>query len=318
MTNSKLMTRGLTLALTLTTAALFLVPMTAAQQATLDIATPRIKSGHPIEPDGVPAVVDVDWTYTVTQQGLQAVGGVTRSTQLTWETTSCTNSNVIITGSLTTPVNLDGATAPADYGTDSGTSAFQVLATQLAPGETPIQCTFSGKVPALANGQINEAKGSTKTTVLVQYLGLISANVPTTISQAGPQKQIRYNIELTNLGNSRSNIRFDLEGETTGGWKPVEPTLITLESSAQGGAEVSKTVSFLVSTPYKNGWNNKEETFKLVVTPVSTKPAATEGQAVEINVLARVRGVYVPTLEPMLMLGAILGAALVIRMRRDA
>lgn len=77
---------------------------------------------------------------------------------------------------------------------------------------------------------------------------------------------------------------------------------------------MTKQASFVVSTPYQNGWNNDETTLVFRLQPVSTNHQDTKGQEVSVNVLARVRGIYVPGPEPMLLVGAILGAALVARL----
>lgn len=314
---------GLTVAVALSFVAM-LVPTASAQGGTgsfppsLTLDTPVISPNAPIQPDLGRAQITIDWTYTFRQAFTELSGVTTTSTTLVWQQPTCTNTNVIITGSLAqTIVIRSGAAAPET--SIPGSSTFNVEVTQQAPGETPIRCDFRAQVEPVLGTQIpesNEAPASIN--VYGAYLGLISVNVPSTIKQAGPQKQIRYELEITNLGNAQSNLQFALANEPSGGWNPIPPTQQVLQSAQQGGTETSKTIYFLVSTPFKNGWNNKDTTFQLTITPTSTKNPDDTGQPVSVNVLARVRGVYVPSLEPMLMLGALMGAALVVRLaRRD-
>jgi hypothetical protein len=299
-------------------AASMLVPTVAAQGATsLSLGTPELSSSAPLVPDTGIMTVDIPWTYTISTVGLFATGAVTTSTTLLWEDPTCDRNGVLITGALAETIVLSsGATAPESSYT--GTSTFTITATQDAPGETQIKCTFQAKVAAVVGTQVPETETATTTTpMVVEFLGLLSANVGGTIKQAGPQKQINYQVELTNLGNARTNVNFALSAEASGGWKPVAPTQIVLESTQQGGSEISKNVLFTVSTPFKNGWNNKEDTFQLVITPASTKDPEKVGTAVTVNVLARVRGVYVPSLEPMVLVAAVLGSALLVRMMKS-
>ncbi len=295
-----------------------LMPSAAAQTSfppQFTISTPTMNPQAPIAPDTGTAVVTVPWTYSFQSRGSELSSLASSSVQLQWEQPSCTNPNVVITGALAETITIGGTPPETSF---SGDSKFNVQVTQDAPGETPILCSFKGKVLAAFGNQVPETSTATGTiNVFAKYLGLISANIPTTIKQAGPQKQIRYDIELTNLGNARSNIDFQLGSDPSGGWNPVPPTQIVMESPAQGGTETSKTVGFLVSTPFKNGWNNQETTFQLRITPISTKDPEQVGQTVAVNVLARVRGVYVPTLEPVVLLGAVVGAALMARRRFD-
>lgn len=271
----------------------------------------------PIKPDIGTAQITLEWTYTFNQLGTELSAVSTASALLTWDPPTCDRPGVVITGPLTKTVIIRENNQPVNPVRDSST--FTVEVTQDAPGETSIQCTFRGRVGQVIGTTVPATEDSLIVVpVKADFLGLISANIPTTIKQAGPQKQIRYDIEVTNLGNARSNIVFNLpEGSSDGGWNPVPPTQITLESSAQGGQTTSTTVGFLVSTPFKNGWNNKETTFSLGIQPVSTKDPESTGQEVKVNVLARVRGVYVPTLEPLVLLGAVIGSALVARRLKE-
>lgn len=277
------------------------------------LGTPTLSPAGAIKPDIGTAQVSIPWTYSFSSAGTNLGSTSKPSSIIVWQQPTCDRAGVLITGTLAETIILPAAPETST----TGTSKFNVEVTQEAPGETAITCTFQARVAAVVGTTVGESSiGQTVLTVRADFLGLISVNVPQTIKQAGPQKQIRYDLEITNLGNARSDIIFTLsEGATEGGWNPLPPPKITLESTQQGGQNTVQTVAFTVATPFKNGWNNKETSMILTVTPQSTKDVESAGASVDIPVLARVRGVYVPTLEPLMMLGAVFGAVAVLRRR---
>lgn len=268
----------------------------------------------PLAPDIETGTVTVTSIYSFTQIATN-VGGVTTPTvQLKWTQPTCDKAGTLIAGSLNQAVPLDNTGQKTSY---TITSTFILSISQAAPGETDILCTFKGKVSAVVGTQIPETdEASANLLVKARYLGLLSASVGTTIQEGGPQKEIRYEIELTNLGNALTNVNFALKTTAPAGWSPVPPTPIIMQSQQQGGTEFNTKVAFLIQTPHKNGWNNDETTFQLEITPSSTKDPTLQGNPIAVNVLARVRGIYVPGPEPILMLGALLGAVMVSRLLR--
>lgn len=315
----KTLSRLLVLTLAVAVASIVVAPMANAQGT----VKPQFNFGLPtIDKSVLTADVDVGkitvpGTLTYNTPGTVAGGAVITSAILKYsQDPSCDKAGVSIVGPTSTIVPLDGAGSKSTFTTSS---SFSISATQAAPGETDIKCTFKAKVIALqGNAYADTDESTTSLLVKVKFLGLLTANVPNTIVEAGPQKEIRYEIELTNLGNALTNVNFNLIGDTASGWSPVPPTPIIMQSQQQGGTEFTKKVNFLIQTPHKNGWNNDEKTFQLKIQPSSTKDAEQKGNEIAVNVLARVRGIYVPGPEPMLLLGAILGTALVARMvRRD-
>lgn len=273
----------------------------------------------PIVPNGAPQPIVVRWTYTFKEQTTTAPTVVTTSTTIKFTPAPvCAAPGLIITGPPSVSVTFSGAGANAGKLTYTDIVTFSVVATQEAPGETPTECTFAATADAVNSQIIATEAAPVKATVVVAYYGLVSSNVPTTIDEAGPQKQITYSIELTNNGNARSNVNFNVvDTHSADGWNPIAPNQILLESKNQGGTATTKNVNFLVSTPYKNGWNNKETTFVLKIQPVSTNNPELKGSEIQVNVLARVRGIYVPGPEPALLGLAIIGTAFLLRLRKD-
>ncbi len=278
-----------------------------------------------LTPDVEVGIITVQWTYEWQNQAAAFASLVTPTAELSWEQPTCAAAGFVLAGSLHQSVPLSGS-GPVPPTSVSGTSTFIVAASAQAPGETAVDCSFSGRVGAVAGSPGSETEPDSEVVQLeVAFLGLISASIPTTITEAGPQKEIQYEIELTNLGNSLTKVQFEVNGPVPPGWHPVAPTPIILQSRQQGGSEFSRTVVFLVQTPHKEGWNNDETTFQLKMTPTSTKDSELEGDPISGNFLARVRGCYVsdasslavctetddkssPGIGPLLIAGLVAGA----------
>jgi hypothetical protein len=313
------MTKTLARILMLTAlAGLFLaaLPTATAQSRAGSLVIGTVAPCAPITVNSGACTVQVKWQFNYPAGlPLQPTGAATTSATLIWTPASCP-SGITLTGALNVNVPLGGS-ATQQKAID-GQSDFTVFASPDAPGEKQLQCTFKGSVGAF--GAVEKSNDADVSVPLsVKYYGLLTATIPTTIAEAGPQKEIRYDITLTNLGNANTNINFDLAAEAPVGWSPVPPAPLIIGPSQQaGGADFTKTVSFLVSTPHKNGWNNDQTAFQLKITPASTINTDQKGNEIAVNVLARVRGIYVPGPEPFLLVAALLGTALVARAVRKS
>lgn len=315
---NKTASRILAVGLALAFAATILAPAGTAQNV-----TPQLNLKQVVSSKQGPLVANVDvvtftvkGTFTYQQTGSSVGGPLVPSVIMQYTQPTCNKEGITITGALATAIDVSAAPQQTSFDFDS---PFSVSASDKAPGETDIQCTWKGKV--LANGlpQFEETAEQTITaTVKVKFFGLLSASVPATIQEGGPQKEITYDIQLTNLGNSLTNVQFELANAETvpAGWSPVAPTPIIMQSQQQGGTEYTAKVPFTIQTPHSNGWNNDETTFQLKITPSSVNNPEDKGNVIAVNVLARVRGIYVPGPEPFLLVAAVLGTAMVARLAR--
>lgn len=306
----KLTRRLLIAGLALVALAVILPLGAKAQAATLQLTQPA--APPVIKVDGSQQVT-IPWTYTFSTVATPAVGQVSTTAVLTWDQPTCTPSRgMSVVGSLTEIITFQTGSTSNSV---KGSTPFTIVASSLAPGEQAITCNFGAQVASVGTAVQASNKAGTSVTATVAYRGLITATVPLTIQQAGPQKQISYTMSIQNLGNSDSAVNFALVGGVPSGWQAILPAQVILTTPNNGGTDNSKEVSFVISTPYKNGWNNKEQTFQLTVVPQSTKDNTDNGKGapITVNVLARDRGIYVPGPEPALVLVGALGAVVVAR-----
>ncbi|MES2155711.1 MAG: hypothetical protein V4510_11300 [bacterium] len=284
-------------------------------------------SPPPLAPDGAAGTLTVHWTYEMSPAvtAMAETEGNLQDTTLHFSPAPrCAAYGLLVTGATTIPLVLHSPD-PTQMKRE-GDATFRVQATSDAPGETPVNCTFTAYVDqwGLDNAVDRTDLAIDSEPVIVAYRGAVGATVPSTIAEAGPRKTIDYAIQLNNLGNSRTFVNFNVvDSHSADGWNPVAPSQTSLESKKQGGTQTTAETHFLISTPYKNGWNNKESTFQLKVWPQSTKDPALTGDEITVNILARVRGCYGPTCvagipgpEPGLYMVALLAFALASRRRK--
>jgi hypothetical protein len=326
--NTLKLAKNLLLATLVTTVALSALAVPAVAQGSSPIQTSftvisaEPQPTTPLKVDLDPATVTVHWKYQMPQTGVSALGAVQSSATLTWSWTpaDCNKPGIVLLGSFSQSVDLGTAFVQNQGNTGDKTSTFTVKVTEEAPGETTIQCAIHGQVGAVGNAPASNTADA-KFSIVAAYRGLLSTSVENAIGEAGPQAPITYNLRIDNVGNSESNVNFALvenKVAADSGWQPVIPGSFVLESARKGGTTTSRTIPFQISTPHKNGWNNQETTFQLKIQPSSQKDTANLGQEYTVTMLARVRGVYVPGPEPLLLVAAVLGTALIARhLRRD-
>lgn len=215
-----------------------------------------------------------------------------------------TSAQVVVTGSLTRPVDTSPCATPTTTSIPF-TADFEVEITSNAPGETPIGITLSSWVHTVHTGSSDPVEATAR--VQASYLGVLSVNIPATIMETVKGKAT-FDLEITNLGNSRSMIVLTPSVEP--GVDVDVPEPFVLESPTQGGKETTRTVPVTVRM------SGGETVVKVMITPASTRDGQ-EGQSVTINLLVR-DGSFLGKVEspaPMLVIPFVLGAALAARFR---
>ena len=296
-------------------AAVVVSTQAAAQAANPGMTiTDVVEPTAPIKPEIENPQITVKYTYTLDTQ--VHTGATAANGNLNIDFKFTCPPYVVVTGATTVVKQVTPSTTP---GTSSypDEAKFNIAIKRTAPGLEQIPCTVTATAKAL--GQIPQVSSSaTPFSVSADYYSLLQATVQSQLKQSGPYKQVPFQIELTNFGNARTQVRFELTNEPPGGkWDAILPTQLILESPNTGLTPTQGTATLTISTTYKNGWNNEQGAYGIAIKSVAADSPDKVGNELSTNFLVRVRGIYVPSLEPVVMLGALLGCAFLLRLRKD-
>ncbi len=318
MTNRKQALIAVSVVAVLLFGALAVIPNASAQGGAAPPPTFTIKVKNaptaPLKPVEDSGQIQVEYTYSLSQP-VQNTFGVT--TTVTIEIEMVCNQCVSVTGDTNEVLAIPAGGASGFTKTSTITKFVTINRAAKALDEIP--CTITGNAKSSNIQQIpNGAEQTTTTSIKPDYFGVIEAkSVGNKLQQGGPQKQIPFALEVKNFGNGETKVRFQVvERPGNERWQALPPDQMILDQ--KDGANANGQTTFTVSTPYKNGWNNEEGAFLLRLIPEYNFDSEKKGGEVDIQLLARVRGVYVPSLEPMVMVGAVIGSAMMARlMRKD-
>lgn len=296
--------------------AVAILPTAEAQSTSLDMSMSLSK--QLLIPEGEVATLTVDVMYSFT--GVASPTGTAASQAVTVTFTPTCPTYILVVGPETKIINLPPQGVAQNNFQGEVQAQFAVTVTREAPGLKTLTCSMevtASELAATAAPAPPPVKQSFS--LIADYYALVQAKVNSKLKTAGPQKNVPFDIELSNFGNARTQVSFEV-GERPSGkrWNALLPDNLILDSPNGGGeGKTSDTTTFTVATTYKNGWNNEQGAFQVIMKPSSADQPEKVGNPITANVLVRVRGVYIPTLEPLLMLGAVLGVALVARLSRD-
>lgn len=298
--------------------AIFLVPATMAQAPAGQPQVQLTKSTYTAEnlkPEIGSGKVNLEFDYIIPNTAT-SIGGTANGIATATVLVTCTDrTNVIITG----PQTINFLVAPGQDTKFPFKADFNVAVTRDLPGLKKVTCDWTAEVAEVQANSLpasGQAKGNFQ--VSAAFFSLVQAKVPTQIKEAGPQKEVSFEITLDNFGNARTQIQFAVD-ERPGGakWQAVLPDDVILDSPSGAGGKTTDTAIFTIQTPHKNGWNNEQGTYRLRMKTFAADDPEQTGLDLTTNMLVRVRGVYVPTLEPMIMVGAVIGAAALARVMRQ-
>ncbi len=292
--------------------ALAFVPNAAAQATpnfSISVKTAETRLLVPVQDTGQ---IVIEYKYSFQQPGQQIFG--TQGSVVVTIDMDC-GSNVIVTGDSNRIIAIQPQSTAVDV---TETLTKFVTINRQATALESIQCNIDAEASAIGTGQgvPKPPAVTTATSIKPDYFGAIEAkSVGNKLQQGGPQKQIPFQVEVKNFGNGQTRVKFEVvERPGNKDWQGLPPDAMLLDQKDGGNANGLAT--FTVSTPYKNGWNNEEGAFLLRLTPEYNFNSEKKGGDVDIQILARVRGVYVPSLEPMVMVGAVIGSAMMARLLR--
>lgn len=245
---------------------------------------------------------------------VQVLGGATNSQVPINFQFNC-QQGVVITGPTQIFIVVNPSSTTTSFSKDA---TFQVTIPRTAPGLQAIPCTVQTTGGALVStGVPAPAPRTDPFQVTADYYSLNQVKLASKLKQSGPQKQVPFEMEITNFGNARTQYTFELGAGPSGKWNALLPEVLLLDSPNSGQGSPTNTAIFTVATPFKNGWNNEEGAYQILIKPSAADDPQKAGNPLTANMLVRVRGVYVPGLEPAIMLGALLGSALLLRLRKE-
>lgn len=283
-----------------------LLPAASAQverlppQLTLDEVATADRGPIPLEP-ALTALV-VPWIYRFDNALAAPAAFGNGNVTLRWSL-DCGDSGVRL---VDPPVTLL-AFVPnqAEY---QGTATLPVTAAIDTPGQVPLACALDAHASAAVPSM--ETNASAAFQPEAAFRGEIRVAAPEPSKKTGPQKQMGYQIEVENLGNSVTHVRFEVLEGNRGKWQALLPDPLVLDPGDTG------TVNFVVATPYGNGYVSDATDFRVRVVPVSAQDKTLTGPAHEVEFHAVAQGWYVPGPSPFLVLGVLVLAALALRQRR--
>jgi hypothetical protein len=296
----------------LATAAFMLLPSVAAQGTapTMNINKVGVPT-TPIKPQIENPSFTLEYVYTLPTPALSPVGTAQSGVNIQFSFT-CQN-GVTITG----PASKLQAITAGQNAANVGTASFQVSIPRTAPGLQAIPCLAKARGDQVNQGLPASNEAQFPFTVTADYYSVNQVKLASKLKQSGPQKQVPFEMEITNFGNARTQYTFEIGAEPGGKWQEILPEVLLLDSPNSGQGSPTNTAIFTVATPFKNGWNNEEGSYQIVVKPSAADDPSKSGNPLTANMLVRVRGVYVPGLEPFVLVGAVLGSALLMRLTKD-
>lgn len=178
-------------------------------------------------------------------------------------------------------------------------------------------------VPVEVRGYLNstnesEPLGPADATITATpgYFNLYNVNMETTIQQVGPQEAARYEIVIDNFSNGDTWFEFHVQEPLPNGFRVAEPEPILLASEATGGSQTTGTVTFPVYTPANTPYTNEVGSIQVNITSSYDGPPEATGQNSELSTITQARGVHVPGLAPIAVIGVLVLSCLTFAHRR--
>jgi hypothetical protein len=279
------------------------VPVAAQEQVmpTLELGEPALGGGAFVPVEAMGVSLDVPWTY----RAPAPANSPAEETSIAWEVTCPLGVMAQVAPTL--------VTVPPGQQQATGTASFPITATREAPGLQTQACTVTGT--AAGATEALQATDSVEAEVTVAFYGNVTVSLPSATKQGGPQKQVRYPIDIANLGNTRIVVTFEIPDRPGKGWNFILPDPIVLDSPNAGGGQASSTANVVVATPYDNGYNSGAADFVVRVNTAAADDPGQVGPSSDVELTTKVKGFYVPGPQLPLLL-VVLAVAVALRSRR--
>jgi hypothetical protein len=249
---------------------------------------------------GLSALV-VPWTYRFDNAAAAPAAFGDGNVTLSW-TLACEASGVRLVDPPVTSIAF--VPNQAEF---HGVASLPITAAADTPGQVPLDCQLDGHASSATPTM--EADASAAFRPEAAFRGEIRVAVPDASKRSGPQKQIGYEVEVENLGNSITSVLFEVLEGNHGKWIALLPDPLVLRPGE------TDSVSFVVATPYHTGYVSDATDYRVRAVPVSYQDKTFLGPPQEVEFHAIAQGWYVPGVSPLMLLGILAFAALVARKR---
>lgn len=151
----------------------------------------------------------------------------------------------------------------------------------------------------------------------VGYSPAISVNTPEgTFMEVGPMDTAEFRIDISNLGNAKTEVLCQVLG-VPDGWSANIITNVVLGSAVIGSeGDTTQTIYFKIKPPYGFGYHNDRQQISVKLTPSYLWDPTLEGKEYQIDFVVQSRGFSTPGFELPLIAAAIIGIALIYKVKK--
>lgn len=195
--------------------------------------------------------------------------------------------------------------------------------------EVSVDVTASDQAPAFAKGNVKvtvsggpgtcvkaapPTEGSQQ--IVAGFYENYQARFQTAIWKTGQNERIQIPLIINNFGNGAIKVQLSPAEGTSSSLNFALPGLQTVESLIAGGSTNEVQIPIDLQTPFKNGYENRRDQFNLEVTGYYFADTNQKLTPVPLQAVIQTQGVYVPGFDVVAMLGAVIGAAFLARLRK--
>jgi len=151
----------------------------------------------------------------------------------------------------------------------------------------------------------------------VGYLPSLAIDFPKgTVKSTSPDKTADFDIEVNNLGNALTDVKFSLLDAPDGWIVEIPSDVILGTSTSKLGESTKKTVSLTIKPPHGFGYHNEKEVIKFLVTPYNFDNSSLAGPSYEVSFVVQSKGYSTPGFEGAFVILILIVLAFIFRKRQ--
>lgn len=158
--------------------------------------------------------------------------------------------------------------------------------------QAPAMSADSFTLAAASEGISGNATGRATLPLTAAYFGILDLQIAESIRVVEPGERAEFPIKVSNLGNGRGRVTFELV-EASEGIAVEVPAPVVLESKQQGGNAISQTVGFVMVGARGGLYLNEVAVAQLRATLVHELDGAFGGEGT-VSTLLTTRGLAAP------------------------